>query len=171
MMNTRTLLASILAAGLLTGGAAVAQDKADSAFLRKAIQGDLAEVQMGNLAQQKATNSGVRSFGDTLTKDHSDNQKKAAALAQSLNVAPPTAPNAEQKKSYDQLSKLSGQKFDQDFVRHMVVDHEKDIAAYKKEAQSKNPQIAAFAKETLPTLEKHLQMAKDLQKQVSSAAR
>ena len=65
---------------------------------------------------------------------------------------------------YDRLSKLSGGQFDEQFVKAMVTDHKKDIAKYEKEAKSKSP-LADFAKETLPTLEHHLQTAETLEKQ------
>jgi putative membrane protein len=64
---------------------------------------------------------------------------------------------------YDRLSKLSGGQFDK-FVKAMVTDHKKDIAKYEKEAKSKGP-LADFAKETLPTLQHHLQTAETLAKQ------
>ena len=46
----------------------------------------------------------------------------------------------------------------------MVSDHKKDIGKYEKEAKSKSP-LADFAKETLPTLQRHLQTAEALEKQ------
>jgi putative membrane protein len=65
---------------------------------------------------------------------------------------------------YDRLSKISGEKFDHLFVREMVSDHKKDIGKYEKEAKSKSP-LANFAKDTLPTLQHHLQTAEALEKQ------
>jgi putative membrane protein len=65
---------------------------------------------------------------------------------------------------YDQLSRLSGDKFDDQFVKEMVSDHMKDIGKYEKEAKSKGSP-ADFAKETLPTLEHHQQTAEALAKQ------
>ena len=46
----------------------------------------------------------------------------------------------------------------------MVDDHNKDIKKFEKEANSSNQQIATFAKETLPTLHKHLDTAQSLAK-------
>lgn len=66
---------------------------------------------------------------------------------------------------YDRLSKLSGAQFDQhQFVKAMVTDHKEDIAKYEKEAKSKGP-LADFAKDTLPTLQHHLETAETLAKQ------
>jgi putative membrane protein len=138
-----------------------AQDKASQKFLTEAIEGNLAEVQMGQLAQTNGTSDGVRSFGQMLQKDHSEANQKASAAATSLGVTPPTAPNSKQKADYDRMAKLSGEKFDQEFVKHMIADHKKDIREYDKEAK-KNDAAAGYAKEALPTLHKHLETAQSL---------
>jgi putative membrane protein len=79
----------------------------------------------------------------------------------------PVEPNAEQKQMYERLSKMSGAQFDKEFAQHMVDDHKQDIGKYQEEAKSKGP-LAAFAQETLPTLQKHLQTAESLSRQKSS---
>jgi putative membrane protein len=165
----RTL--SILAAGAIlaaVSSSAFAQG-ADQKFIKEAIEGNLAEVQMGKLAQQNGASQGVKDFGQMLVTDHGQANTKAQSVAQSLNVTPPTQPNAKQKKEYDKMSKLNGAAFDKAFAQHMVADHKKDIAAYQKETKSKNQTVAAMASETLPTLQKHLQTAQSLQKGGRSA--
>jgi len=150
------------------------QNKAGSEeakFMTKAIEGDLAEVQMGQLAQQKGQSAEVKQLGQMLVNDHGKHLEQAKSLAQSLGVTPPSAPNSSQKKDYDKLSQLSGDKFDREFVQHMVKDHKKDISEYKKEAKSKNAQIAGFASQTVPDLEKHLQMAQSAEKNIKAANR
>jgi hypothetical protein len=95
---------------------------------------------------------------------HGQHSQKVQSKAQELGVTLPQEPNTTQKSEHDRLSKLSGAQFDNQFVRAMVTDHKKDIAKYEKEAKSKGP-LADFAKETLPTLEHHLQTAETLEKQ------
>lgn len=164
-MTMRLLVGASLAAALAFAPASFAQDKAGQKFLKEAIEGNLAEVQMGQLAQKNGNSDGVRSFGQMLAKDHSAANQKATTAAGSLGVTPPTAPNAKQKAAYDRMSKLSGTAFDREFVKHMVGDHKKDIKEYKREATAGDA-AGAYAKETLPTLRKHLDTAQSL----SSAA-
>jgi putative membrane protein len=154
----------------LCASAAIAQaqgmkaSKADEMFIKDAMQGDLAEVNMGKLAQEKAQSQGVKDFGKMLEKDHGEHAQKVQSKAQELGVTAPQEPNTTQKSMYDRLSKLSGAQFDAQFVKAMVTDHKKDIAEYEKEAKSKSP-LADFAKETLPILEHHLQTAQTLAKE------
>jgi putative membrane protein len=138
--------------------------KADQQFLKEAIQADMAEVQVGQLAQQKGQSEDVKQFGQMLQQDHSQNLQQAQQLAQQHDVTAPAEPNAEQKKMYDKLSKLSGQQFDRQFAKDMVADHKKDIAKFQKEAKGSGP-FAQFAQQTVPVLQKHLQTAQGIEKQ------
>ena len=61
--------------------------------------------------------------------------------------------------------KLNGAAFDQRYVQDMIAGHTKAIAIYKQEAaNAQDPEVKAYAEETLPTLQKHLDDAKALQK-------
>jgi putative membrane protein len=137
------------------------RSNADDSFLKQAMQGDMAEVKMGQLAQQIGSNDKVKQFGQTLESDHSQNLEKAKSVAQELGMTPPEAVNAEQKATYDKLSRLSGQQFDNDFAQHMVQDHKKDINKFEQESKKSGP-VANFAQETLPVLKKHLEIAESL---------
>lgn len=157
---------SLLAAGIIAvavSSSALAQG-ADQKFIKEAIQGNLAEVQMGQLAQQNGQSQGVKDFGQMLQTDHGQANTQAQSVAQSMNVTPPTEPSAKQRKDYDKMSKMNGAAFDKAFAQHMIADHKKDIAAYQKESKSKNQQVAGYASQSLPTLQKHLQTAQSLQK-------
>jgi putative membrane protein len=147
-----------------SNSAALAQNKADKSdqkFITEAIQGNLAEVKMGELAQQKGQSDGVKQFGQHLATDHGAANQKAMNVASQIGVAPPTEPNAKQKALYDKLAKLSGPAFDRQFAQEMVKDHKQDIAKFQKEAKKTTP-TGTFAKEVLPDLQKHLQEAEKL---------
>lgn len=157
-------MAVLVLAGVLALSGSHAQNskgKTDDSFLKEAMQGDMAEVKMGQLAQQKGGDDKVKQFGQTLESDHSENLDKAKSLAQEIGMTPPKSVNAEQKATYDKLNKLSGQQFDKEFAQHMVQDHKKDIRKFEQESK-KSGSVASFAQETLPVLKKHLEMAESL---------
>jgi putative membrane protein len=157
-----TLLAGFLAS------TAYAADKPSEAFLKKAIQGNFAEIEMGKLAQQNGQNENVKKFGQMLNDDHSAANQKAIDAAKSMGMTPPDGPNAKQKAEYDKMSKMSGAQFDRDFANHMVADHEKDIAEYKKEAKQADA-AGEYAKAQIEVLQKHLQSAKSLKSSKTSS--
>jgi putative membrane protein len=155
-----------LAAAMALAASAQAQsaDKASQKFIKAAIQGDLAEIDAGQLAQQKSSNPAVKSFGEMLVKDHTDHKDKAAQVASQIGVTPPTGTSVAQKAEYLKLKALSGASFDRVFARDEIKDHQADIKEFQKEAQ-KSDSAGALAKESLPTLQKHLQAAQQLTQQ------
>lgn len=142
---------------LLFPFAAFSAEIPDAKFYRDAAEGGMAEVAMGNLAQQKAQSPSVKDFGAQMVKDHSATNEKLKALAQSKNITLPANPSVTEMAMKDKLQVLSGPTFDKSYIKGMIKDHEEDIAEFKKEATSgKDPDARAFASATLPTLEAHL---------------
>jgi putative membrane protein len=135
--------------------------KADQKFMTDAIQANLAEIQVGKLAQEKGGPEDVKKFGNTLVTDHSANLAQAQQVAQGLGITAPTEPNASQKAEYEGLSKLSGAAFDRQFARDMVHDHVAAIREFR-EAAKKSDAPGQYAKASLPGLHMHLRIAQGL---------
>jgi putative membrane protein len=139
----------------------------DAHFAKEAAQGGMAEVKLGQLAQEKGSNDSVKSFGKRMVDDHSKAGEKLKEVASRESITLPSELSAKDQATYDRLSKLSGAAFDRAYARDMVKDHEGDIAAFQKEANAgKNVSLKSFASETLPTLQDHLKQAKEMNKTV-----
>jgi putative membrane protein len=137
--------------------AAGAADIPDLSFYRTAAEGGLAEVEMGNMAQQQARSESVKEFGALMVKDHSAANEKLKAIAESKNITLPANTSVEEMAVKAKLKVLSGSSFDKSYIKGMIKDHQEDIAEFKKEATSgRDPDARAFASATLPTLEAHL---------------
>jgi len=137
--------------------------KSDHDFLIKAAQGGMAEVEFGKLAASKATDEQVKEMGRKLVDDHTKANDRLMSIAQSKGVTLPTGLSKADQKELDKLSRVSGKDFDKAFLNQVKKDHEKDISLFKKEAKDgKDPDLRAFASQTLPALESHLTMAKDM---------
>jgi putative membrane protein len=152
---------------MLVASPAFAAGKPSQAFLKKAIQGNYAEIQMGKLAQQNGQSEDVKKYGQMLSDDHTAGNQKAMDAAKSLGVTPPDGPSAKQKAEYAKMSKMTGPAFDRGFATHMISDHTKDLAEYKKEAKQSDA-AADYAKGQIEVLQKHLDMAKSLRSTKSS---
>jgi putative membrane protein len=150
-----------------TGGTVSAMSNEDKEFVTEAGTGGLAEVQMGNLALQKASNADVKAFGQRMVTDHSKANAELAQLATTKGLALPTELTGEHKEMFDHLSSLSGAEFDKQYMKHMVEDHEKDVAAFDKASTSAtDADVKGWAGKTLPTLKEHLEQAKSTAKKV-----
>jgi putative membrane protein len=145
---------------------------ADRQFVEKAAAGGTAEVEMGKLAQQKASSDQVKQFGARMAQDHSKSNEELKQLAQAKGVAVPAAPNKSHHGDMEKLSKLSGAEFDRQYMAHMVSDHRKTVAEFKKASESaKDGEVKTFAGKTLPTLQEHLSQAQSINDSVKSASK
>lgn len=140
----------------------------DKTFATKAAQGGMAEVKLGQLAEEKASNPAVKQFGRRMVQDHSKANNELQSAASKENLPLPNEMDKSDQATYDRLSKLSGEAFDKAYARDMVRDHSKDVAEFQKEAKNgHNEAIKNFAAQTLPTLQSHLDEARHMEQAVN----
>jgi putative membrane protein len=141
--------------------ASAAISSGDRKFITEAAAGGLAEVQLGQLATEKASSADVKQFGRRMVDDHGKANQQLADIARQKNVAIPAELTGKHKQEYDRLARLSGDQFDRAYMRLMVEDHEKDVNEFRKQSRSaRDPELKNFASQNLPTLEDHLRMAR-----------
>jgi putative membrane protein len=141
----------------------------DHQFVMEAARGGMAEVELGKLASQKATNPKVKSFGEQMVTEHGKAGDELKSLADSKNIKPPTELSVKHKALKDRLAKLSGGAFDRAYITEMVKDHQLDAAEFHKEANSgQDPDVKAWAAKTVVTVDDHLKMARDIQKELTA---
>ena len=143
--------------------------KDSTKFANNVAQGGLAEVELGRLAAQKADDPSVRQFGQRMIADHSRAGAELKSLAAKKGMQLPNDLTSAQKTEMERLSKLSGAEFDKEYMSAMIKDHEDDVKDF--ETQSKegtDTDVKAFAAKTLPTLQEHLQMARNAAQKVGA---
>ena len=141
----------------------------DEMFVLDVAKDGMAEIDIGNLASEKATSDDVKKFAQRMVTDHGKANDELKTLAQSKNITLPAGVDAKAKATHDRLAKLSGPAFERAYMQDMVAGHRKAVAAFKKESTSgKDPEVKAWATKTLPTIEEHLKMAQDIAKNVGA---
>src|SRR5215475_6470301 len=110
----------------------VALTASEKEFLTSAARGGALEVQLGNLAAQKASSEDVKRFGERMATDHSQLGQKLQQLASNLNFPLPQDLKPEQQNFVSRLEKLSGKAFDREYMKEMVNDHVKDISEFER---------------------------------------
>ena len=140
MPKTYPLRSLLALAGLSLAVGAAAQTGAavpapDRTFVEKAAAGGAAEVEGGKLAEQRATNDKVKQFGARMVQDHSKANDELKQIAAGKGLQLPAAPEAHHQQEMAKLQKLSGAEFDRAYMDHMVKDHKKDVAEFKKQAE------------------------------------
>jgi putative membrane protein len=136
-------------------------DRHDANFIKDAAKDGEAEVQLGQMAAQKAQNQEVKQLAQHLQQDHSKANQELTQLAQSKGVTLPTEPPRKEERAENRLQDKTGADFDKAFAEHVIKDHEKDIRTFEKALQNtKDTDVKAFIEKTLPSLRQHLQMAR-----------
>jgi len=159
---SETTTASATTTGV-TGGTSSAMTPDDKEFVVKAGMAGLAEVQMGNLALQNASNAEVKAFAQRMVTDHSTANAELAHFATAKGVALPSELEGDPEASRRHLMSLSGTAFDKSYMEHMVADHEKAVADFDKASTSASDRdLKTWAGKTLPTLKEHLELAKSV---------
>lgn len=174
--NARFLAVTTSAAALIAcGGLALAQGATSGAITRtgrqvmdQASQSNIAEIEEGRLALTHSHNAEVQAFGNRLVQDHSKAEDALEALAASQGVKLPTKPDAKEQLQIAQLGNLQGAAFDRLFAASEVGAHQKAITQMSRaESEVRNPALEAWVKESLPVLQEHLQLARNLPSQVA----
>jgi putative membrane protein len=138
----------------------------DQQFVDLAAQTDMVEANLGQLAQNVADQQDVKDYGQMLATDHTNDYQQLAAAAQQANLTVPNSIDEQHNKAMiGPMNALKGPAFDHKYIQEMIAGHTKAIAVYKKEAaDAENPSIKSYAETALPVLQKHLDAAKDLEK-------
>jgi len=142
---------------------------ADKTFVDKAAEGGLAEVELGQMATEKASNPEVKKFGERMVRDHSKANDELKAVAQEDGITLPDHLSAKDQMLKERLSKLSGPSFDSSYMRNMVKDHKTDVAEFEREGKSSHDNVAQFAQKTFPVLQSHLHQAEKIAPKVGAS--
>jgi putative membrane protein len=143
----------------------------DKQFVIEAAQGGMAEVSLGQLATKRAISKDVRQYAQDMIADHTKANAELMKLATQKGITVPKNMDAKGQALMTQLSKLSGKSFDQAYMKEAgVKSHAEQVALFQRQAQQGgDPQLKAFAAKTLPTVQEHLQMARDMTGNTSGA--
>jgi putative membrane protein len=180
-MNAKRLILVSMACCALTGVGSAAQadvvappqiqqagkplPRSDKAFLKDAQQACMAAMQSSQMALDKSTNEQVRNYAQRVLEEHTEARNRLDALAEAKGVEVPDAPSLAQRARLIILSMRDGSNFDRHYVGSAAVsEHEDAVDLFHKAATSaQDPDIRAFASDTLPLLEHDLDVAKTLQ--------
>jgi putative membrane protein len=142
----------------------------DRRFVSKAADDGKAEVQIAELAAQRATNPEVKSFAQKMVDDHTKVNSELMSLAGQKNLKIDS--DDDQDRAYKRLNRKSGSEFDQEFVEHMIDAHEDAVKLFDKAAQdAKDPDVRAFATKHVDHLREHLQIAQGLKQSIIPTGR
>ena len=166
-MKLKWLVIAVGVAGALA--ACGKKDEVAEKFYTQAIQADAAAMKLGELAAQMGDSEDVRNYGETVRNDHRVTVKSMTKGAADTGFTISESVTPEVSAEVAKLSKMSGAEFDDEFVNFMLVSNQREVADFQAATKSPNATVAASAKNTLPTLEKHLKMVQALKGPAAAA--
>ncbi len=144
-------------------GATTSVEKDDSEFMVKAASSSMMEIELGNLAQQKASSQRVKDFAAMMVRDHTQASDELKALAARKNVTLPSTAGDKHRDHIKDLQEKTGADFDKAYMDMMVSDHKESVDSFEKASNNANDaDVKAFASKTLPVLKSHHDQAKSI---------
>jgi putative membrane protein len=135
----------------------------DRKYFQDMAQANMAEVQTGKLAQQKAQSEEVKEFARHMVEDHGKLLQESRAMAKAKGVALPKDLKKEHQSAMKELKSASGEAFDRAYMEQMVKDHEKTLKLLQEvQKNAKDPALRQAAEKAAPEVEKHLDKAKEI---------
>jgi len=143
--------------------AQTAAQSVDHFFAQNAALSDMVEITASRLAQKKATSPSVKSFADHMVMDHTEASMRLQKIAAAKNWSLPTEIDPTHASAINTLQNTEGAAFDRGYMTMMVADHELAVKMFEKaDKDAKDPDARAHASALLPGLQKHLEMAKSI---------
>ena len=141
------------------------KDIPDRGFMMFAARDGILHVEAGKLAVKQASSEGVKKLGQHSVEHHTQINEELAKLASTKGVTLPKKMGKKDQEELDKLAKLSGPAFDKAYIEMETKHHSKDLSDFQKEAKGgKDADVKAWAVKTIPTIEEHLKMLRDLSK-------
>ena len=135
----------------------------DRKFFTEMAQANMAEVETGKLAQNKASSEEVKKYAASMVEEHGKMLEEQQSMAKTKGVQVPKQPKKEHQSALKKLQGLSGEQFDRAYMEQMVKDHEKTLKLVQDAAKNaKDPEVKQAAEKAVPHVQKHLEMAKQI---------
>jgi putative membrane protein len=141
---------------------------AEQTFVQEVAHANEMEVDLAQLAQDKSQSEKVKEYARQLEKDHSASLDEVRGVARSANLDL-EEDDAARASMTNKLEGASGVPFDQQFIRQMIDNHRKNIAAFEKHQTTATGELKTYIDRTLPVLKAHLERAEALQKQIGNS--
>lgn len=159
---------SVALLAFVSASAAWSKDDAQR-FVKKAAADGIAEVELAELALERAASNDVKTLANHIKQDHQQANEQLKSIAAQKRVNLPEQTDDKHKREKERLAKLQGNEFDKAYVKTLIKEHEKDIKAFEKQAKDgKDAELKTFANSALPKLREHLDHAKQIEKSLQA---
>jgi putative membrane protein len=141
------------------------------AFAAAAAQDGETEVALGGLALHKSSNEQVKKFAQRMVQDHGQANQELESIVTRRGLILPTKLDEKHEAMMRSLNGKSGAAFDKAYAELMTKDQANAVTMFESASKSSDPDLAAFARKVLPTLQEHEQLADNLRASIETRTR
>jgi len=131
-------------------------------LIKNGLEGGMTEIKASSLAATNSQNPDVKSFAQMMITDHTKADSGLLWIEDDKLITEKDTISGEHREMIDSLAKKTGAGFDKAYIAMMVKDHEGAVELFEEASDDKNQTIQDFARTNLPTIEMHLDKAKEL---------
>ena len=140
-----------------------AKQEADAIFLVKATSNALLEVELGKLAQARASTPTVRAYGARLVQNRLELLAALRTLAEAKKLAVPPALGEDEQAAYHEVSTQTGTELDKRLIKLIVKTQKQDENAFDDMSDDAyDGDIRGFAAKNLRPVQEELAGAKEV---------
>ncbi|HEY5071844.1 MAG TPA: DUF4142 domain-containing protein [Caulobacteraceae bacterium] len=135
-------------------------------FVTGAATSDMYEIQSAKIAAQKSTNPAVKKLAAKMLHDHTASTAKLKTLlaGPGVGATAPTDLDERRKGLINNLNSAKPADFDKTYIDQQAAAHQEAVTLFHGYSdKGDNAAIKAFAAATLPTIQAHLDMIKQMQ--------
>lgn len=138
-------------------------EEATFEFVNEAAISSMLEVELAEIAREKASESRVKDYAGMIEKDHQQANQNLRNIAAQENINLPENLEEDQQEKMQQLQNLSGNEFDKEYIIMMVDLHQKDVERFENiQDQVEDPNLKSWVDNTLVVLREHLEQAQQI---------
>lgn len=135
----------------------------DRTFVGKAGMSNRAEIDLGQLAVSKATDTSVKNFAQLMINEHTLAQNDLKMVGSHRSITVPDTVDAAHKSLKQQLMNMSGRAFDSMYIHKMVDDHNMTLADFNTEiGAGSDDSMQNYATKYKPHIQMHLEKAQGI---------
>jgi len=133
------------------------QGTKDKMFVRHVSESGYAQVQLGQLAAQKASSPEVKKLGQKMVDDHKQLAADMAPVSDEYGVREPTKMAKADQEEFDKLSAMSGTDFDKEYLAYTLKDHRQDMGSFRREQKTtRDPELQEALASGVKVIAEHL---------------
>ena len=137
----------------------------EAMFIEQAASGAMLEIELGNLAYEKADNPKVKDFGKLMAEEQGQILTSLKELSITKDIKFPFSLSPQDSTQIEEIRKMETKYFEKLYMKMMIQNSRKYIELYQGTHRSPDVQISDFGKKYLPILERELQKAFEAQEQ------